>query len=391
MASKFPYSRQKIDNSDILSVTRVLKSDFLTQGPKSKEFEKKLSSFSGAKYVSAVNSATSGLYLACRALGLKKNDYAWTTPNTFVSSANCIINCGAKVDFVDIDKDTFNIDIELLEKKLKKTNKKKIPKIVIPIHFAGCPYDQKKLFNLSKKYKFKIIEDASHAIGAKNNGQKVGNCKWSDFVVYSFHPVKIITTGEGGAVLTNNKDLFEKVNILKTHGITRNPNFMKKNNKSYWYYEQIDIGYNFRISDIHAALGISQLKKINKYIRDRNFIAKFYKKILKELPVRLQKINSRYISSYHLFVIKMMNNKNIKNYDKIFNYLRKKKIFVNLHYLPVHKQPFYRKIKYLRNKKFEKSEEYSKSALSLPIYPGLSIKNIKYIFNELKFALNKFK
>ena len=391
MASKFPYSRQKIDNLDILSVTRVLKSDFLTQGPKSKEFEKKLSSFSGAKYVSAVNSATSGLYLACRALGLKKNDYAWTTPNTFVSSANCIINCGAKVDFVDIDKDTFNIDIELLEKKLKKTDKKKIPKIVIPIHFAGCPYDQKKLFKLSKKYKFKIIEDASHAVGAKNNGQKVGNCKWSDFVVYSFHPVKIITTGEGGAVLTNNKDLFEKVNILKTHGITRNPNFMKKNNKSYWYYEQIDIGYNFRISDIHAALGISQLKKINKYIRDRNFIAKFYKKILKELPVRLQKINSRYISSYHLFVIKMMNIKNIKNYDKIFNYLRKKKIFVNLHYLPVHKQPFYRKIKYLRNKKFEKSEEYSRSALSLPIYPGLSKKNIKYIFNELKFALNKFK
>ena len=390
MASKFPYSRQKIDNLDILSVTRVLKSDFLTQGPKSKEFEKKLSSFSGAKYVSAVNSATSGLYLACRALGLKKNDYAWTTPNTFVSSANCIINCGAKVDFVDIDKDTFNIDIELLEKKLKKTDKKKIPKIVIPIHFAGCPYDQKKLFKLSKKYKFKIIEDASR-IGAKNNGQKVGNCKWSDFSVFSFHPVKIITTGEGGAVLTNNKDLFEKVNILKTHGITRNPNFMKKNNKSYWYYEQIDIGYNFRISDIHAALGISQLKKINKYIRDRNFIAKFYKKILKELPVRLQKINSRYISSYHLFVIKIMNNKNIKNYDKIFNYLRKKKIFVNLHYLPVHKQPFYRKIKYLRNKKFEKSEEYSKSALSLPIYPGLSKKNIKYIFNELKFALNKFK
>ncbi len=391
MASKFPYSRQKIDNSDILSVARVLKSDFLTQGPKSKEFEKKLSSFSGAKYVSAVNSATSGLYLACRALGLKKNDYAWTTPNTFVSSANCIINCGAKVDFVDIDKDTFNIDIELLEKKLKKTDKKKIPKIVIPIHFAGCPYDQKKLFKLSKKYKFKIIEDASHAIGAKNNGQKVGNCKWSDFVVYSFHPVKIITTGEGGAVLTNNKDLFEKVNILKTHGITRNPNFMKKNNKSYWYYEQIDIGYNFRISDIHAALGISQLKKINKYIGDRNFIAKFYKKILKELPVRMQKINSRYISSYHLFVIKMINIKNIKNYDKIFNYLRKKKIFVNLHYLPVHKQPFYRKIKYLKNKKFEKSEEYSKSALSLPIYPGLSKKNIKYIFNKLKFALNKFK
>ena len=266
MLSQFPYSRQKIDKADIDSVARVLKSDFLTQGPKSAEFEKKLSAFTGAKYVSAVNSATSGLYLACRALGLKKNDYAWTTPNTFVSSANCIINCGAKVDFVDIDKDSFNIDIDLLEQKLKKTPKKKIPKIVIPIHLAGCPYDQKKLFYLSKKYKFKIIEDASHAIGAKNDNYKVGNCKWSDFVIYSFHPVKIITTGEGGAVLTNNKDLSEKVNILRTHGITRNPQFMQKNNRSYWYYEQIDIGYNFRISDIHAALGISQLKKINTFI-----------------------------------------------------------------------------------------------------------------------------
>ena len=391
MLPKFPYSRQKIDKADIDSVARVLKSDFLTQGPKSAEFEKKLSIFTGAKYVSVVNSATSGLYLACRALGLKKNDFAWTTPNTFVSSANCIINCGAKVDFVDIDKDTFNIDIDLLEQKLKKTPKKKIPKIIIPIHFAGCPYDQKKLFLLSKKYKFKIIEDASHAIGAKNNSYKVGNCKWSDFVIYSFHPVKIITTGEGGAVLTNNKDLFEKVNILRTHGITRNPKFMKKNNKSYWYYEQIDIGYNFRISDIHAALGISQLKKINKFIKNRNFIARCYKKILKDLPIKLQKINKKYIFSYHLFIIKMTNKKNIKNYDKIFNYLRKKRIYVNLHYLPVHNQPYYKKIKYLKNKKFKISEQYSKSALSLPVYPGLNEKNIMYIYKNLKFVLNKFK
>lgn len=391
MLSKIPYSRQKVDKEDIDSVTRVLRSDFLTQGPKSVEFEKKLSVYTGAKYVSAVNSATSGLYLACRALGLKKNDYAWTTPNTFVSSANCIINCGAKVDFVDIDKDSFNIDIDLLEQKLKKTPKKKIPKIVIPIHLAGCPYDQKKLFYLSKKYKFKIIEDASHAIGAKNNNYKVGNCKWSDFVIYSFHPVKIITTGEGGAVLTNNKDLSEKVNILRTHGITRNPQFMKKYNRSYWYYEQVDIGYNFRISDIHAALGISQLKKINKFIKNRNFIASCYKKILKDLPIKLQKINKKCISSYHLFIIKMTNVRNIKNYDKIFNYLRKKRIYVNLHYLPVHKQPYYKKIKYLKNKKFKISEQYSKSALSLPIYPGLSIKNIMYIYKNFKFALNKFK
>lgn len=391
MLSRFPFSRQKVDKTDIESVVATLKSDFLTQGPKSVEFEKKLSAFTGAKYVSAVNSATSALYLACKALGLKKNDFAWTTPNTFVASANCIINCQAKVDFVDIDKDTFNIDIVLLEEKLKKTPKKKLPKIIIPIHFAGCPYEQKKLFFLSKKYKFKIIEDASHAIGAKNNGYKVGNCKWSDVVVFSFHPVKIITTGEGGAVLTNNKDLSEKVNILRTHGITRNPTFMQKKIKSYWYYEQIDIGYNFRISDIHSALGISQLKKINKFIKKRNFIAKCYKKILKDLPIKLQKINEKCISSYHLFIIKMTNAGNIKNYDKIFNYLRKKRIYVNLHYLPVHKQPYYKKIKYLKNKKFKISEQYSKSALSLPIYPGLSKKNIMYIYKNFKFALNNFK
>ena len=390
MSFKFPYSRQKVDNADIRSVIKVLKSDFLTQGPVVKEFEKKLSHFSGAKFVSAVNSATSGLYLACRALGLKKNDFAWTTPNTFVSSANCIINCGANIDFVDINKKNFNIDVNALEKKLKKNIKKKLPKIVIPINFAGCPYDQKKLAYLAKKYNFKIIEDASHAIGAKNDKQKVGNCNWSDAVVYSFHPVKIITTGEGGAVLTNDKNLYEKINILRTHGITRDPKLMSKKNRSYWYYEQVDIGYNFRISDIHAALGKSQLKKINQFVRLRNSIAKFYKSKLHNLPIRFQEVEKKYISSYHLFVISLTNPINIKNYDKIFKFLRQKNILVNLHYLPVHKQPFYKKIKYLKNKKFENSEKYAKSALSLPIYPGLKKNNLTYICNYLKQALKKF-
>ena len=390
MKFNFPYSRQYIDNADIKEVVKVLKSDFLTQGPKTLEFEKKLINYIGVKHASVVNSATSALYLACKALGLKKNDYAWTTPNTFVSSANCIVNCGARVDFVDIDEDTFNIDINLLEEKLKKTKKHKIPKVIIPIHFAGCPYDQKKLFTLSKKYKFKIIEDASHAIGARNQGEKVGNCRWSDATVFSFHPVKIITTGEGGAILTNNKKLIEKINILKTHGITRNVNLMNKKIKSYWYYEQIDVGFNFRMPDINASLGISQLKKITLFLKYRNELARLYRKYLKNLPIKLQKINKNFVCSYHLMVVKMKSQNNIKNYNKIFNFLRKKKIFVNLHYLPVHMQPFYKKLKYINSKNLKNSEDYSKSSISLPIYPGLKKKNLIYIVNNLKLALKKY-
>jgi len=387
----FPYSRQKIDQADIQSVVKVMRSNFLTQGPIVEKFEKKLSKFTGSKYVSAVNSATSALYLACRALGLTKGDIAWTTPNTFVSSANCIINCGAKVDFVDINKYDFNIDLNILEKKLKNTKKNKLPKIVIPIHLGGYPYDQQRLFELSKKYNFNIVEDASHAIGAKNNNQKVGNCKWSDITVFSFHPVKIITTGEGGAILTNNKFLNEKIKILRTHGITRDIKYMKKKIKSHWYYEQIDIGFNFRISDIHAALGLSQLKKINMFLKQRNQIANYYKKILRNYPVSYQKIKKNSKSSYHLFIIKMIEKKNINHYNKIFSFLRSKGLGINLHYLPVHKQPFYNKLGYLKKKKFKESEEYAKSAISLPIYPGLDLKDLNYILKNLKIALQKFR
>ena len=386
----FPYSRQKIDQDDIRAVVNTLKSNFLTQGPVVREFEKKLSQFTGAKYVSAVNSATSALYLSCRALGLKENDIAWTTPNTFVSSANCIIHCGAKVDFIDIDNNNYNIDLNLLEQKLKKTKRNKLPKIVIPVHLGGCPYDQKKLFLLSKKFNFRIIEDASHAIGAKNNDQKVGNCKWSDITVFSFHPVKIITTGEGGATLTNNKFLDKKIKILRTHGITKDKKLMRKKITSHWYYEQIDISFNFRLSDIHAALGLAQLKKINLFISQRNKIANFYKKNLKSFPVKYQVVKKGLKSSYHLFIIKMINKKNIKYYDKIFSFLRSKNILVNLHYLPVHKQPFYNRLKYLKNKKFMISEDYAKSAISLPVFPGLKMKDMKYILKIFKIALQKF-
>ena len=381
MKKVYPYSRQSISKEDISSIVKVLKSDFLTQGDQVPFFEKALTKFTKAKYSCVVNSATSGLHLACKALNLKKGDYAWTTTNSFVATANCILHCGANIDFVDIDENDFNISLEKLEKKLQLTPKKKLPKLIIPVHFAGKPYKQKKLFELSRKFKFKIIEDASHAIGSENNGEKIGSCKWSDITVFSFHPVKIITTGEGGAVLTNDKKYFEKIKILRTHGITRIP---KKN--YYWYYEQKDLGFNFRMSDIHASLGISQLKKINKFINYRNKVANFYKKKLKDLPVKFQTVEKKLKSSYHLFVIKLLNKNNIRNYNRIFNFLRQNKIHVNLHYLPIHLHPFYKK-KGFKIRDFKITEEYSKSAISLPIFFGLKKKNQLMIIETLKKAL----
>ena len=292
-----PYSRQSIQKKDINSVIQVLKSNFLTQGPKVEQFEKSIRKITKAKYSVAVNSATSALHLACISLGLKKNEYLWTVPNTFVASANCALHCGAKVDFVDIDSNTLNISLEKLEIKLKNTIKKKLPKILVTVHFAGLPTMQDEIFKLSKKYKFKIIEDASHSIGAKYKSEPVGSCKWSDITIFSFHPVKIITTGEGGMLLTNKKYVAEKSRILRTHGIIKS-----KNND--WYYEQRYLGYNYRMSDIHASLGISQVRRLKKFISKRNEIAALYKRELSNLPLDFQQIDKNAISSYHLFVIK---------------------------------------------------------------------------------------
>ena len=249
MKRKYPYSRQYLDNKDISSVIKTLKSDVITRGNKVIEFENKVSKFCKAKYAVAVNSATSALHISCLALGVKKDDLVWTVPNTFAATANAAMYCGAKVDFVDIEWETGNMDLNKLENKLKNSNKK--PKIIIPVHFSGQPTDQEKIFKLSRKYKFKILEDASHSIGARRNDNKVGNCKWSDITIFSFHPVKIITTGEGGMALSNNKKLFEKLKLFRNHGVTREPILMKKKNNSKWYYEQIELGYNYWISDIN--------------------------------------------------------------------------------------------------------------------------------------------
>ena len=298
---KVPYSRQCINKKDINAVNSVLKSDFLTTGPKIIDFEKKLSNFFGSKYSLGVNSATSALHIACMSLGLKKNDYLWTTPISFVASANCALYCGAKVDFVDIDKDTCNISIEELEKKLKKTNKKKLPKIIVLVHLSGHPVDLKEVKKLSLKYKFKIIEDASHAVGSVYEGSKIGNCKYSDICVFSFHPVKIITTGEGGSVLTNSKKIFDKAFLFRSHGI--NKDVTSKDNP--WHYDQISLGYNYRMNEIEAALGISQLSRINQFTSRRNKISDFYKKKLNKHKIKFQHLLPRSKSSMHLFIIRV--------------------------------------------------------------------------------------
>ena len=377
------YSKQSINNLDIKAVSKTLKSDFLTQGPKSEEFEKKINKFTGAKYSVVVNSASSALLMSCLSLGLKKNDLIWTTPNTFVASANCIVISGQKVDFVDIDDGNWNLSIEKLKIKLKRAkSKKKLPKAIVVVHLAGLPVDPIELKKLSKEYKFHIIEDASHSIGSKYYGKRVGSCKWSDLCVFSFHPVKIITTGEGGCVTTNTKKFYDKMMLIKNNGITKNSKDFYNHNPGPWYYEQQAIGYNFRMNDIMAALGISQLKRINLMLKKRNQIASIYKEELKNLPIVFQKINKNFYSSYHLFIIKLKKT-NKKMHKRLFIFLRKNKIFVNLHYLPVHLHPFYRKRGFKKGN-FPVSENYSESAISIPIYPDLNMQNQKKVINLLK-------
>ena len=294
-----PYSRQQISQIDVKNVIRVLKSKLITQGKKVEEFENKLANFCKSKFAVTTNSATSALHISCISLGLSKNDYLWTVPNTFVASSNCALYCGAKVDFVDIDPITNNISIHELKRKLKISKlKNKLPKILVVVHFGGHPCNLKEIKNLSKKYKFKIIEDASHALGAKYKNEKIGSCKYSDVTVFSFHPVKSITTAEGGSALTNNKKLYENMSMLRTHGITKDKKkFKNKKNSDPWYFEQQLLGFNYRMNEIEAALGISQLKSLNSFIKKRNKIAKIYDKHLSDLPIIIPRKDPDTISS----------------------------------------------------------------------------------------------
>ncbi len=384
-----PYSRQHLFSEDIKKVIKVLKSNFLTQGPQVEKFEKKIAKSCNSKYVVALNSATSGLHLTCLALGLKKNDYLWTVPITFIASANCGLYCGSKIDLVDIDNKTFNIDVYKLEKKLihaKKYNK--LPKILVPVHFGGNPCDLEKISYLSKKYKFKIVEDASHAFGSKYKNSLIGDCKYSDATVFSFHPVKPITSGEGGAVTCKDPELYKKIKILREHGIVKNKRqFKKKKNVQPWYYEQQQLGFNYRISDINAALGASQIDHINNFLKKRDQISKVYKKKIFNNYVEFQKYEKNSYSTNHLFIIKV--NKNI--HKALFNNLRKKKIYVQLHYIPIYRQPYYKKIFNFKLKNFKNSEDYYSRAISIPIYFSLTHKKQLKIIELINSFLEKKK
>ena len=376
---RVPYSRQSINQKDINAVNLVLKSDFLTTGPKIVEFEKKLSTFFGSKYSLAVNSATSALHIACLSLDLKKNDYLWTTPISFVASANCALYCGAKIDFVDIDNDTFNISLDKLEHKLSKTPKTKLPKIIVVVHLSGHPVDMKKIKQLSLKFKFKVIEDASHAVGSVYRNSKIGDCKYSDICVFSFHPVKIITTGEGGSVLTNSQKIFNRINSLRSHGINRK---LKLQNNP-WYYDQQSLGYNYRMNEIEASLGISQLSRLNKFIKDRIRISNIYRNFLDQKKIKFQKLISQTRSSMHLFIIRV----DAKKRYKVYYNLKKQGITTNLHYIPIYRHSFYKKFKFKKNN-FSNAEKYYQEAISIPLYFGLKKKVQMKIIKIINQSLN---
>jgi len=382
-----PYSRQIIDKKDIASIVKTLKRNLVTTGPKVPEFENKIKNFVGAKYSVAVNSATSALHLACISLALKKGDWLWTTPISFVASANCGLYCGAKIDFVDIDINTYNICVKKLEQKLKKAKiKKKLPKIIVIVDLAGFPCDFNEIRRLSKIYKFKILEDASHALGAKYYGKNIGNGKFADISVFSFHPVKIITTLEGGIATTNNKKLFEKMEMLRSHGITRDKKKFVNVNKNHWYYEQQLLGYNYRMNDIEASLGISQLNKIKKFFKIRTYVKNFYDKNLQNLPLTLPPNDKNKTSSMHLYIVRVKNITKSER-DKIVLKLKKKGIGVNIHYIPIHYQPFFKKLGF-RKGMFPESEKYFESAISLPIHPGINNKDLIKIIKNIKLLIN---
>ena len=379
-----PYSKQFISKEDIKNVNKVLQSKFLTQGKVIQDFEKKISRFVNSKFAVAVSSASAALHLSCLALNLRKGKTLWTVPNTFVASATCALHCGAKVDFVDIDENTSNLCIKKLKRKLETSKKKNcLPDILIPVHFAGQPTNQKEIFALSKKYRFKIIEDASHSLGSRHLKEKVGSCRWSDLTVFSFHPVKPITTAEGGIITTNNKKLFNKLIELRNLGISRD--YKKLKVKSKWYYELKSLGFNYRMNEIQASLGISQLKRINNFNKFRNKIAKIYFKNLKETSLLLPKIEETNYSSFHLFVVKF---KKKMNYDKIYKKLINKKIGVNLHYLPVHLHPLFKKMGF-RKGNFPISEKHAQRAFSIPIFYNMKNIDIMRVVRVLREIFKK--
>ena len=382
---RIKYGRQEVTQDDIAAVVQVLNSELLTQGPVVPAFEKALCDYTGSNHSIAVNSATSALHIACMALDLGPGDTLWTCPNTFVASSNCAIYCGAMVDFVDMDPKTYNMDIDQLESKLKKAKiNNNLPKVLVPVHLSGQSCQMQEIHELSKEYGFKIIEDASHGIGGSYMHSKVGSCQFSDITVFSFHPVKIITTGEGGAALTNNGDLANKLVKLRSHGITADPAEMDtRPENEIWNYQQVCLGYNYRMTDIAAALGLSQLKRVDLIIKKRNEIASRYNQELADLPLHRPWQHPDTLSSYHLYIIQLNLNKIKKTQPEIYDELRNSGILVNLHYIPVYRQPFYESMGFEAGYCPE-SEAYHQRALSIPMYSTLSLDDQNYVIETLK-------
>jgi len=391
-----PYGRQHITEADIEAVVAVLRSDFLTQGPAVPRFEQAVAARVQARHAVAVNSATSALHIACLALGLRQGDLLWTVPNTFVASANCARYCGADVDFVDIDSQTWNLSVPLLREKLERAKAdRRLPKILVPVHLTGQPTEQQAIWELAQEYGFRVLEDASHAIGASRNGEPVGSCRWSDITVFSFHPVKIITSGEGGMALTNDQELAERMAMLRSHGITRDPaRYVGKGRDvddglvepAGWYYEQQLLGFNYRLIDIQAALGTSQFDRLDSYIERRNELACRYDRALAGLPLQLPSVQPENRSAFHIYVVRLLGDATSKTHRQVFDELRARGIGVNLHYMPVHLQPYYRALGFSEGQ-YPEAEAYGKSAITLPLFPAMTDQQQDQVVDALKAIL----
>lgn len=382
-----PYGKQSITEQDVAAVCSVLRSDFLTQGPKVPEFEQTIATYCQAKYAIAVNSGTSALHIACLALGLGPGDILWTSPITFVASANCALYCGAEIDFVDIDPHTYNLSPAALEQKLYKAKKEnRLPKVVVPVHLCGHPCDMKAIWSLSREFGFRIIEDACHAIGGTYKTEPIGNCRYSDISIFSFHPVKGITSGEGGMAVTNDPEVDEQMKLLRSHGITRDPKRMTQDPDGPWYYQQIGLGYNYRMTDIQAALGMSQARKLQQFVSKRAQLAARYDELLRDLPIKTPKQNPEGTSGWHLYVIRLQLDNIAKSKRQVFEFLREKGIGMNIHYIPVHTQPWFQHMGFQQGM-FPEAEKYYQEAITLPLFPSMTEEDQDTVIATLQEAL----
>lgn len=367
-----PYGRQEISEEDIAAVVATLRSDFLTQGPLVPDFERSVAAHCGVPHAVAVNSATSALHIACLALGLGPNDLLWTTPITFVASANCALYCGAQVDFVDIDPRTYNMSVQALAEKLEKGRQQgRLPKVVVPVHLCGQPCDMEAIGALAEEYGFRVIEDASHAIGGRYQGKPIGNCAFSDITVFSFHPVKIVTTAEGGLAVTKDGALAQKMELLRSHGITRDSALMTQQPDGPWYYQQVALGFNYRMTELQAALGVSQMRRLAQFVERRHELARRYDILLRNLPVVTPWQHPDSYSGLHLYVIRLKLDEIRSTHLDVFEALRADGVLVNLHYIPVYSQPYYRGLGFTDGLCPE-AESYYREAISLPMYPAMS-------------------